>query len=238
MKYEKILIEGAKSFGIELSREQVEQFSIFYRLLVEWNEKMNLTTITEEKEVVVKHFLDCLSGAPVLQSFEKPLIADVGTGAGFPGIPLKIIYHELSFVLIDCLKKRLGFLAEVVKELGMEHIELVHGRAEELAHTEAYRERFDIVVSRAVASLPVLMEYSMGYVKKGGILLAYKGPTLAEELKASERALSVLQSGVETTQTVEIPFSEYSHTIAVIRKKAALPTMYPRSQAKIKKQPL
>lgn len=238
MENREILAKGAEQLGFTLTDHQLDQFEKYFELLVSWNEKMNLTSITEEKEVIIKHFLDCLAGAGRIREEKELSIVDIGTGAGFPGMVLKIVFPEVPFVLIDSLQKRIGFLEEVVKQLGLEKIELIHGRAEELAHDERFRERFDVVVSRAVASMPVLLEYAMGYVKTGGIFVAYKGPMIEEELERAAKAFQVMQSRLETVLPVTIPYGEYQHNVAVVRKQKPLGKNYPRSQAKIKKQPL
>ena len=238
MKEQELLIEGASRMGISLNEKQVEQFSVFYRLLIEWNEKMNLTAITEEKDVIIKHFLDSLSGVSFLAGLPDLSIADIGTGAGFPGIPLAIAFPEVPFVLMDSLQKRIGFLQESADQMGLKNVQLIHGRAEELAHKEEYREQFRAVVARAVANLPVLLEYCMGYVQPEGLFLAYKGPSLEEELEHSSHALTVLKGEVESASSVQIPFSDYAHTLAVIRKTGSMGKAYPRSQGKIKKAPL
>jgi len=238
MNNRELLQRGAEQYGISLSDRQLDQFFEYHRLLVEWNERMNLTAITEEKEVVIRHFLDCLAGAPILAKMKNPKVADIGTGAGFPGMVLKIAFPEMKFVLIDSLNKRVTFLEEVVKSLKLEDIQVIHGRAEDLAHDEKHREQYDAVVSRAVASMPVLLEYSLGYVKKNGVFIAYKGPALEEELASSNHALKVLKAKVESAVQAEVPFGEYAHTLAVVRKYDVLPKGYPRPQAKIKKMPL
>lgn len=238
MNNRELLKQGALQYGISLTEEQLDQFFVYHKLLVEWNEKMNLTAIVEERDVVIKHFLDCLSGVPVLREMKNPVVADIGTGAGFPGMVLKIALPELRFVLIDSLKKRISFLETVVRELGLEDIQLIHGRAEDLAHEEHHREVYDVVVSRAVAAMPVLLEYTLGYVKKEGILLAYKGPALEEELREAGNALKRLRAEVESAVQAEIPYGDYAHTLAVIRKIGSIPKAYPRPQAKIKKMPL
>ena len=238
MNNRELLKQGALQLGITLSEEQLDQFFIYHKLRVEWNQKMNLTAITEERDVVIKHFLDCLSGASIIREIEGASVADIGTGAGFPGMVLKIVLPDHPFVLIDSLNKRITFLETVVRELGLQNVQLIHGRAEELAHVELHREKYDVVVSRAVAAMPVLLEYSLGYVKKNGIFLAYKGPALEQELEDAQHALKVLKARVESAVQAEIPYGDYSHTLAVIRKYGEISKTYPRSQAKIKKMPL
>ena len=230
------LYKGAKELGIELSPLQLDQFGAFYKLLLEWNEKINLTTITAEKDVLVKHFLDSLSGASVFSMQKKMKVADIGTGGGFPGIPLAIAFPEASFLLMDATGKKVRFLKKVIEELGLFHVDAVQGRAEEMAHQEGFREHFDLVVSRAVASMPVLLEYLAGFAKPGGQIAAYKGPSVSEEMTAAERAIRKL--GLSTKEQREIRIGEYAHSIVLFEKKAALNAQYPRTQAQIKKNPL
>ncbi len=238
MQNQKLLIEGAAQMGIRLSEKMVRQFSIFYDLLMEWNQKLNLTTVTGERDVIVRHFLDSLAGVPFFAGQRKPLAADIGTGAGLPGVPLAIVFPEVPFILLDSLQKRLTFLQEAAEQMDLKNVHLIHGRAEEFAHKAEYREKFTIVTARALAPLPVLLEYCMGYARPGGIVLAYKGPSLEAELPASANALAVLKGKVESARVLPVPYSDFTHRIAVIRKTAALEQLYPRPQAKIKKAPL
>lgn len=232
---------GAAEMGFILTDGQLAQFARYAELLLEWNEKMNLTAITEPKEIVDKHFLDSLGAAkwinaamtgPEGQASALSLI-DVGTGAGFPGIPLKILFPELRLTLLDSLQKRLRFLETVVGELGLEYVECVHARAEEAARQAAYHERFDFATARAVAALPLLSEYCAGFVKPGGWFLAYKGPQAAEELTAASPLLSRLKLQVNETAVVAIPDTDYTRTVVILRKTAPLPSTYPRRPNKI-----
>ena len=236
-----ILQRTAMLHGLELSAAQLEQFKMYARLLVEWNEKMNLTAITDEKEIAIKHFADSLGGASVIQKkLEKEPAAgliDVGCGAGFPGLPLKILFPSLQVTLLDSLQKRIGFLDTVIRELGLENVTTIHDRAEDGAHREELRERFDFAAARAVANLPILMEYCAGYVKTGGVFLAYKGPSLEEEMAASGRAMKTLH--LQHQKTILSPgLEEMHHYVAVFLKTGPLALQYPRKQSKIKSSPL
>ena len=235
----KTLEDGAKAMNISLSQLQLDQFDLYYKRLIEWNEKINLTAITDPYEVAVKHFLDSLAILPRFAPVRGAVtLIDVGTGAGFPGIPLKIANPQIQLTLLDSLQKRVKFLEEVIRDLELEGAVCVHGRAEELAHDALFRERFDIAVARAVAPLPVLLEYCSGYVKKGGYMIAYKGPALLEELSESEKARKILKmKHVETVQAEELPV-EIDHFMAIFEKNGNLGLQYPRKQSKIKKEKL
>lgn len=235
------LRERAGEMGIELSDHQLAQFEAYAAILVEWNEKMNLTAITDPEEILEKHFLDSLSGGPLIEELmaepgEALSIIDIGTGAGFPGIPLKIAYPGLELTLLDSLNKRIGFLNEVVSELGLTGVTCLHDRAEEAAHREELREQFDIAVSRAVASLPVLLEYCTPYVHEDGLFLAYKGPTMMEELAASRNAMKKLC--LELSVLHQEMSMDNDHFIGVFVKTGETALQYPRKQSKIKNDPL
>jgi 16S rRNA (guanine527-N7)-methyltransferase len=233
-----ILQSGAKRMGIELTDRQLTQFETYYRLLLEWNQKMNLTAITEENEVVAKHFLDSLAGAPIVREIVQKggsSLIDVGTGAGFPGIPLKILYPELSLTLLDSLQKRIRFLEAVGEATGLLGVIYIHGRAEDVAHEAKYREQYDMAVARAVAPMSVLLEYCSGFVKPGGCFLAYKGPSLPEEMAAITSEWGAQKMRCRTIREVTIPGTELNHFVAVVDKTGKLALQYPRKQSKIKK---
>ena len=236
----------SRQMGLSLTDLQIERFEKYARLLVEWNEKMNLTTITEPEEIARKHFIDSLVGYETIESVIEKCrekgramkLIDVGTGAGFPGLPIKILFPEIELTLLDSLGKRITFLETVVRELGLSGVSCIHGRAEEAAHLPEMREVYDIAVARAVAALPVLTEYLAGYVRPGGLVMAYKGPTLPEELATSGKALRTLHLSLENKIPATVLGEDFAHTVAVFKKTAVLGLQYPRKQSKIKANPL
>ncbi len=227
-------------FNIELKEDQKEQFNRFYELLTEWNSFMNLTAITEWDDVLKKHFLDSLSAVRVLDEirFRKWNVIDVGTGAGFPGIPLKIVFPDLRLTLLDSLQKRLDFLDEVVRQLGLKDVELVHGRAEDLARSPQMREHYDLCVSRAVANLSTLSELCIPFVKKGGVFLSYKSEKSVQEAEAAKSAVFLLGGRLEKQDTFQLPDSDMTRTLFVIRKVQETSKKYPRKAGVPGKQPL
>ena len=229
---------GLEALGICLNESQLIQFMRYYALLVEWNSFMNLTAITEYDEVCTKHFLDSLSLCKALDCTQELTVIDVGTGAGFPGIPLKIAFPNLSITLLDSLGKRVNFLKEVIGALGLEGIEAIHGRAEDYAKPNMLREQFDVCVSRAVANLSSLSEYCIPYVKVGGLFISYKSEKLAEEKAAAEHAVSLL--GGEFLEQVEffLPNSDIYRNLVVIKKGKCTPKKYPRKAGVPTKEPL
>ena len=199
----KILLEKeVNTLSIEINDAQIKQFYIYMNLLIEWNKKMNLTAITEESEIIRKHFIDSLIVSKYLRANEK--VMDIGSGAGFPGIPLKIANENLNMDLVDSLNKRITFLNEVINNLDMKNIKAIHSRAEDLARIEEYRERYDVVVSRAVAKLNVLLEYMMPFVKIGGICICMKGSNI-DELEEAKKAIDVLGGKIEKIEEINLP---------------------------------
>ena len=225
----------AEPYGVAVTPELAERLGIYARLLVEWNEKMNLTAITDPVGIAVKHFADSLTVAPLLPKGEFSLI-DVGTGAGFPGVPLALYRPDCKLTLLDSLNKRIDFLKEVCDDLGLTDVDCVHGRAEEFA--AAHRESYDIVTSRAVANLQMLCELCLPLVKEGGYFLSMKAVDSDAELKLAYTAIKTLGGVVEQVKDYQIPGTEVSHRLIYIKKVKETPKKYPRAFAKIKKNPL
>lgn len=226
-----------KDYKITLTENQYEQFQKYFELLAEWNEKMNLTAITDESGVALKHFADSLSLLNFVDIPQNSTLADVGTGAGFPGVVLKIARPDIKLTLIDSLNKRLVFLGEVCAQLGIE-AELIHSRAEDGARDEKLRENFDFAVSRAVARMNVLSEYCLPYVKVGGAFCAMKGAQANEEFKESLNAINTLGGKLEKKYFFELPENGGERAIAVVRKVKNTPQKYPRQSGKIKAKAL
>lgn len=238
MEKKALLQDCCEKMGVSLSEGQLEQFMTYLSLLLEWNEKMNLTAITEERDVVLKHFADCLSLVPLLEWKADMQVIDVGTGAGFPGIPVKIACPAVKMTLLDSLQKRIGFLQEVASQLHLDGVTYVHSRAEDGGQNPAYREQFDLCVSRAVANLAVLAEYCLPFLKVGGRLAALKGPDAAAEVEQAAGALKKLGGRLVEIKDVEIPHTDLSHKLVFIEKVSPTPKKYPRNAGKIKKEPL
>lgn len=233
-----LLLESAQALGIPLSETQTDQFMQYLSLLLEWNEKMNLTAITDPVEVVQKHFIDCISVLPHLNLKGGETIIDVGTGAGFPGVPLKIASPALQVTLLDALQKRLTFLDTLTQSLQLSDVTLVHSRAEDGGQNPQLREQFDLCVSRAVANLAVLLEYCLPFVKVGGRLAALKGPDAAQEIAQAENALQTLGGKVTAVIPITIPHTDLQHQLVLVEKVAPTPQRYPRKAGKISKKPL
>lgn len=230
--------KGLSDWNIELSDRQIEQFLLYYEMLIEKNKVMNLTAITEYEEVIHKHFIDSLA-LSLTSVFEgKGRLIDVGTGAGFPGIPLKIAFPELEVVLLDSLNKRVNFLNEVINELGLTGIEAVHGRAEDAGRNPEYREKFDFCVSRAVANLSTLSEYGMPFVKPGGYFIPYKSGKSDEEVKEAKNAVKLLSGKIEDTVSFVLPNTDMERTLILIQKTAPIHKKYPRKAGTPQKEPL
>ena len=217
---------------------QIEKFMEYYEMLIEKNKVMNLTAITELDEVVVKHFLDSVLSAKVINMNEYDSLIDVGTGAGFPGIPLKIMFPHLKVVLLDSLNKRLNFLNEVIDELELENIYTIHGRAEDIGRNVEYREHFDLCVSRAVANLSTLSEYCIPFIKKNGMFVSYKSEHSDEETVNAENAIKKLGGKITNTQIVELPNSDMNRSFVCISKENNTPKAYPRKAGVPSKKPL
>lgn len=226
-----------KEIQIELSERQAEQFLMYYEMLVETNKVMNLTAITEFEEVVLKHFIDSVT-LPKDYIFENMKLIDIGTGAGFPGIPLKIVYPEIEVVLLDSLNKRIGFLNDVMDKLGLKKIIAVHGRAEDYAKQTQYREQFDLCVSRAVAKLVSLSEYCIPFVKRGGFFISYKATDIESEVKEAKKAIHILGGGSAKVEKFELIGTDMKRCFVMIKKESPTNCKYPRSAGKPTKEPL
>ncbi|SFT70021.1 16S rRNA (guanine527-N7)-methyltransferase [Selenomonas sp. GACV-9] len=230
--------QAAAEYGLELSETQLVQFNRYYELLVEWNKVMNLTAITEPHEVAVKHMIDSLTAYDEELFTDGATVIDVGTGAGFPGLPLKIFAPHIKLTLMDSLNKRVKFLQTVVDELGLTDVSCVHARAEEGARNKTYREQFDIAVSRAVARLPVLCEYCMPFVKRGGHFLALKGMQYQEEQQEAVKAIKVMGGSETKTRSVKLPGLDDVRAVIDITKGMPTPKAYPRKAGTPAKNPL
>lgn len=224
--------------NIELTDKQCEQLDTFYNMLVEKNKVMNLTAITEYDEVVVKHFADSAAIALKYDMSKVQTLIDVGTGAGFPGIVLKILLPQIKMVLLDSLNKRLAFLNEVIETLGLENITTIHGRAEDLGHDIKYREQFDLCVSRAVANLSVLTELCIPFVKVDGDFVSYKAGGCESEIAEAAKAIKTLSSELTEVATLTLPETDYNRVFAVIHKKTKLSKTYPRKAGTPAKNPI
>lgn len=230
------LKEKMKRIDIDIADKQVEKFFSYMNLLIEWNQKINLTTIIEPKEIIIKHFVDCGTILKYLKNGET--IIDIGTGAGFPGIPVKILNENLNVTLVDSLNKRIIFLNEVCAALNLENIQLIHSRAEDLAKNKEYREKFDKSVSRAVANLSTLSEYDLPFIKTGGQMIAMKGFEIEEELKNAEKAINILGGKIKEVNKFTLINTDNKRSIVVIDKVKPTPKQFPRKAGKPLKEPI
>ncbi len=226
----------AQKIDINLTNKQLNEFYTYMNLLIEWNKNINLTAITEPEEIIKKHFIDSLTISKNIQKDSS--IIDVGTGAGFPGIPLKIVREDINVVLLDALNKRLNFLNEVIKENKLENIETVHFRAEEIGKNKKYREKYDIATSRAVAQLNILAEYLLPLVKIGGKCICMKGSNVEEELKNSKKAITLLGGEIEKIEEFILPDSDIKRNVIIIKKVNSTPAKYPRKPGTPAKEPI
>ena len=239
MNYEEfkmLLFQYAKNLEIVLSENQVKKFYEYMLLLLEWNERINLTSITDEKNIVLKHFVDSITICKYIPKNAKLL--DVGTGAGFPGIPAKIVRDDIEGVLLDSLNKRILFLDDVIDKLDMKNIQAVHGRAEEFGRNKDFRQSFDVVTSRAVANMAVLSEYLIPFSKLGGKCVIMKGSDFEEELNNSKKAIKVLGGKINSVDEFVLPASDMKRTIVVVDKVGDTPKQYPRKAGTPAKKPI
>lgn len=227
-----------ESLGIQLTEVQREQFDRYYELLIEWNSVMNLTAITDYEEVNLKHFADSLTLVRLIDMNQINSVIDIGTGAGFPGIPLKIVYPNVEIVLLDSLNKRIKFLNAVSEELGLTKIKTLHGRAEDYAKKAEYREKFDLAVSRAVANLSTLSEYCIPFVKRGGAFISYKSGNSDDEIKSAERAVSILGGKISKIDKFKLAGTDMGRSLIQITKEKPTPNKYPRKAGVPGKEPL
>ena len=232
------LKNACTQLGIELSDTMIDQFLRYKDLLLEHNQHMNLTAITDEREVIIRHFVDSLASVPHLGATAQTTIVDIGTGAGLPGIPLAIAMPHVQFTLVDSLEKRIGFLEQVCEALTLDNVTLVVARTEDLARDSDYREQFDICVSRGVAPLYKLLELGIAFVKPTGQFVAYKGAKLDEEVTEATKALQTFDCQIERTQNYTLPTTDMSPSLLFIQKNGATPPMYPRKPNQIKNNPL
>lgn len=231
-------VKDIEALGLSISEYQLDQFMRYYDLLTEWNSFMNLTAITEFDEVCKKHFVDSVSLCKAFDLSKEQTLIDVGTGAGFPGIPLKIMFPTLKITLLDSLGKRIKFLNEVISVLGLKNVEAIHGRAEDYAKPALLREKFDFCVSRAVANLATLSEYCLPFVKRDGYFVSYKSDRIMEEKSAAEHAIFVLGGVIDREVDFNLPDSDIYRNLCIIRKQKSTPSKYPRKAGTPSKEPI
>lgn len=228
--------EYMNKINIEISDKQIEKFFDYMNLLLEWNEKINLTAITEPEDIILKHFVDCATILKYIKDEDK--IIDIGTGAGFPGIPLKILNEKLDITLMDSLNKRINFLNEIINKLDLKNIIAIHARAEELARNKGYREKYDIATSRAVANLSTLSEYMLPFVKKNGMVISMKGSNIEEEVKNAKKAIKILGGEIEKIDNFNLANTNNIRNIITIKKVVKTPKEFPRKAGKPSKEPI
>jgi len=234
-EFENLMTQQAEGIDVRINQEQLEKFYNYMLLLLDWNKKMNLTAIVKEEEIITKHFIDSLTVLKNLKETDK--IVDIGTGAGFPGIPIKIMLEKTEITLLDALNKRITFLEECTKELKIKGVEIIHERAEELANDDKHREKYDVVVSRAVSPLNILLEYSVPFIRKDGLCICMKGTKAIEELKVSEKAIKELNCEIIEINKINLK-GNMKRNIIVLKKLEKTKDFYPRRFAEIKKTPL
>lgn len=238
MEFYDILEEACKSVNIVFDADKYEKFMTYKELIKKWNKKINLTSITDDEEIVEKHFIDSIKMFQFLPAKCAGKIIDVGTGAGLPGIPVKILCPEIYVVLLDSLNKRINFLNEAIYSLKLSGIEAVHGRAEDYGQDSNYREKFDIAVSRAVAALNVLSEYCIPFTKKGGYFIALKGPSVKQEIDESSKSIKILGGKLDSVIQVNIENTDLKHNLVIIKKESGTPVSYPRKAGTASRDPI
>lgn len=238
MSFKDLMKEAAKDVDMEFTDKQYEKFIKYMRLVQEWNQKINLTAITEDEEFIKKHFIDCIKAFKSNELKKAKTLIDVGTGAGFPGLPIAIMKDDIQVTLLDSLNKKVNFLNLVVSELELKNVKTIHSRAEDGARDINLREKFDVAVSRAVANMAVLSEFCLPYVHVNGFFIALKGPAVEDELKGCKNALGILGGKLKEVIEVDIEDTDLKHNIVVINKIKECPGLYPRKAGSINKNPL
>lgn len=238
MVNKELLINGIQELGLNYDETLIDRFEQYQDILLEWNEKINLTRIVEEDEIIQKHFLDSLSCLSLDIIKQDSKIIDIGTGAGFPGVPIKIYYNDVDLTLLDSLNKRIKYLKELCEDLNLSDVKYLHSRSEDAAKDPEHREQYDIAIARAVASLNVLAEYCLPYVKVGGYFIAQKGPKISDEIQGGENAIKTLGGEIVAVKEISIPYTDLKHNIVVIKKVMNTPKKYPRKAGTPSKSPL
>lgn len=238
MEYYKLLEQAAARVGADFNEDKYNKFMLYMNLLKEWNNKINLTRITEDDEIIKKHFIDSINLLQFNEIYNAKTMIDIGSGAGFPGIPIKIMLPDLEVTLLDSLNKRLIFLDEVISKLKLKSIITIHKRAEEGGRDKNLREAYDIAASRAVANLSVLSEYCLPYVKKGGYFIALKGPKIEDEIEEGKAAVNVLGGSVYKVEEVIIEETDLKHNLVIIKKEKNTSSIYPRKAKNVVKNPI
>jgi len=237
----RILVEGAEKIGINLKKNHIEKFSRYLDLLIEWNQKINLTSLKTPQEIIIKHFLDsltCIKVIDLYSNIDKNSIIDIGTGAGFPGIPIKIVCPSIELFLLEARKKKSIFLEKLIKELNLRRVRILEGRAEAFGRCQKHREKYDITISRAVAPLNILSEYCLPLTRIGGLFIAQKGRSYKGELKKGIKAIQFLGGELIKVEKIQIPFISQDRYLLVINKKKNTPLEYPRKEGLPQKRPL
>lgn len=230
------IISKLKKINVNINEEIGEKFYKYTELLLEWNKKINLTAITDLDDIILKHYVDSLTINKYITNNNR--IIDIGTGAGFPGIPLKLLNKEKEFILVDSLNKRVKFLEEVVNQLNINNIEVIHARVEDLAKNNKYRENIDIATSRAVANLSTLLEYMLPFVKINGVCICMKGPKISEEINGAKNAIEILGGKIEKIENINLPDTDIERNIVIVKKIRPTPNKYPRKAGMPAKEPL